>query len=102
MGTEYICQVLDEALKVSLVHARAHDVLIKARSGPEEPWRGPCMSCSYTSEQNSTKSPGSGSNDHQDHQNPYYGTTNLRKRAETRGRVVTNIQNFALRARDSL
>ena len=28
----------------------------------------------------------------------YYGTTNLRKRAKTRVRVVTDIQNFALRA----
>ena len=28
---------------------------------------------------------------------PYYGTTNLRKRAKTRVRVVIDIQSFALR-----
>ena len=33
---------------------------------------------------------------HKKLKNPYYGTTNLHKRAETWGWVVTDVQNFAL------
>ena len=35
---------------------------------------------------------------HEKLKNPYYGTTNLHKRAETWVWVVTDVQNFALRA----
>ena len=35
---------------------------------------------------------------HKKLKNPYYGTTNLHKRAETWVWVVTDVQNFALRA----
>ena len=35
---------------------------------------------------------------HKKLENPYYGTTNLHKRAETWVWVVTDVQNFALRA----
>ena len=35
---------------------------------------------------------------HKKLKNPYYGTTNLHKRAETWVWVVTDVQNFAVRA----
>ena len=58
MGTEFIRQVLSESQKVWLAHARAHDGLIKARSGPRAQWRGGCENFNYASRRNGRVSPG--------------------------------------------
>ena len=51
LGTEFLCHVVEESIRIWYAHAKARATLLKARLGPAARWRGRCRSYARTSKQ---------------------------------------------------